>query len=175
MIKGFKMLTFNLSIDNDSIDQNTIRESLISSTYSHSLKIFKKYIDEINEGEDRFRLVKKLLGIYSSNLVSIYLHEFNTLNNLNNGTYNPNTFNTKWENSNVLISIEDFENFQNSMNEKFSNLFIEIEQKLFSIKQISPNGEAVNLTFKLEDHFSQQNLEYKYNSLKKAICFYLTA
>lgn len=46
-----------------------------------------------------------------------------------------------------------------------------IEHQLFSIKQISPYGELVNLVFNLK----KDNLDFKdkYNSLKYGICYYL--
>lgn len=165
------MATFNVSLS--EFDNKSIRNHLVLNTYSHALKVFNPYIEMLHQGESKFKIIKKLLEVYSENLVSLYLHEFNNLNNLNNGVYNSQAFYTTWENSNVSISIEDFEDFQNSMSEEFSDLFMKIEHKLFSIKQIDQNGDAVHLMFKLDDHFKDQNLEYKYNSLKKAICFYI--
>lgn len=153
------MTTFNIELFLE--DRYQIQKTLICNVNTYAKKVFKHKLSKFSDNKLIF--LKNLINTYSNNLVSIYLNEFNKLNN-----DNENKFDTTWKLSNLQIAIEDFETLQNSLTEEFRDMFIKIEHKLFSVKQVNSHGEAVNLIFKLD-----KKQEYQYNSLKKAICFYI--
>ena len=140
------MQTFNIELTDEN--NNDLKEILINNTKSYANKIFEHKISIFPE--QKYLFLKNLINIFSNNLVSIYLSKINELKD--------NKFIVDWKSSNIEISIEDFESFQNSLTNEFFRMFSKIENKLFS----------VNIFLKLD---SKQ--EYKYNSLKKIICFYI--
>lgn len=158
-----KIINFNMNLG--IVCKRSMRDYLISNVYQHAYEVF-----EIEQNKkDDLKILNILLRVFSKNLVSLYLNAFNELNNIADDENL--AFDTTWEHSSVSIAIDDIAEIQKSMNEKFSDLFMKIEHQLFSIKQISPYGELVNLVFNLK----KDNLDFKdkYNSLKYGICYYL--
>ena len=153
------MQSFNIELTDEN--HNDLKEILINNTKSYANKIFEHKISIFPE--QKYLFLKNLINIFSNNLVSIYLSKINEINELKD-----NKFIVDWKSSNIEISIEDFESFQNSLTNEFFRMFSKIENKLFSVKQINSSGQAVNIFLKLDT-----KQEYKYNSLKKIICFYI--